>query len=147
MLVLCIAAALVSVSFGNAGLMSWYARLAKPLFAPPPWMFAPIWITLDMLAAVAAWRVWVARDAPARRPAMVFFAIELLLSMAWPMAMFTLRLPAAAAIEVGILWLAALATTTAFFEVSRIAALLVTPMLLWATFASMLSIEIWRLNG
>jgi translocator protein len=136
----------VKVSFSVAGLSSWYPELAKPLFAPPPWMFAPIWMTLDLIAAVAAWRVWVVLAAPARRPAMVLFAIQLLLSVAWPMAMFTLRLPAAAAIEVGVLWLLVLATTTAFFEVSRIAALLMTPTLLWTTFASVLSIEIWRLN-
>jgi translocator protein len=147
LLLLCLAAAGVSASFSTAGLAYWYPGLAKPLFAPPPWMFAPIWMTLDVMAAIAAWRVWIARDAPARRPAMVLFAIQLLLSVAWPMAMFTLRLPAAAAIEVGVLWLAVLATTTAFFEVSRLAALLMTPMLLWTTFAAILTVEIWRLNG
>lgn len=147
LVVLCLAAAGVKVSFSMAGLMHWYPELPKPPFAPLPWMFAPIWTALDLMAAVAAWRVWVARAAPARRPAMLVFGVQLLLSVAWPIAMFTLRIPAVAAIEVGVLWLAALVTTTAFFEVSRIAALLMTPTLLWTTYASLLSIEIWRLHG
>jgi translocator protein len=147
LLILCLAAAGVSVSFSTAGLIYWYPGIAKPLFAPPPWMFAPMWMALDVLGAVAAWRVWVARGAPARRPALVIFAIQLILSMAWPMTMFMLRIPAVATIEIAVLWLAVLATTAAFFEVSRIAALLMTPMLLWTTFASVLSIEIWRLHG
>jgi translocator protein len=147
LLILCLAVAGVSVSFSNAGLIYWYPGLAKPPFAPPPRMFAPMWVALDVLAAIAAWSVWVARAAAARRPALVIFLMQLILSMAWPMAMFTLRIPAVATIEIGVLWIAVLATTTAFFEVSRIAALLMTPTLLWTTFASVLSIEIWRLNG
>jgi translocator protein len=147
LLILCLAAATLSVSFTSAGLTYWYAGLAMPAFAPPSWIFAPTWIALDLMAAVAAWRVWIARAAPARRPALVIFAAQLLLGMAWSIAMFTLRIPAVAAIEAGVLWLAVLATTTAFFEVSRIAALLMTPMLFWTTFASVLSIEIWRMHG
>ncbi len=146
LLAFCLVAAGVSVLFSTAALKYWYPGLAKPPFVPPAWMFAPVWTTLDVLAAVGAWRVWVARAAPTRRPAMVLFAIQLLLSIVWPMAMFTVRLPAAAAIEIGVLWIAVLATTTAFFEVSRIAALLMTPTLLWTTFVGVLSIEIWRLN-
>lgn len=147
LLILCLASAGISMAFSAAGLKYWYSGLAKPPLAPLPWMFAPIWAALDVMAAVAAWRVWVTRTAPARRPAMILFAVQLLLGVAWPFAMFTLRIPALAAIEVGVLWLAVLATTAAFFEVSRIAALLMTPMLLCTTYASWLSIEIWRLHG
>jgi translocator protein len=146
-MVFCLASAGISVAFSAVGLNYWYPGLAKPPFALQPWMFAPIWAALDVMAAVAAWRVWVARTAPVRRPALVIFAVQLLLGVAWAIAMFTLRIPAVAAVEVGVLWLAVLATTTAFFEVSRIAALLMTPTLLWATYASVLSIEIWRLHG
>ncbi len=104
-------------------------------------------MTLYVMMAVAAWRVWVARQAKARRPALLLFMVQLGLNVAWPLVFFTLRMPGAAAIELGILWVSILATTVVFFGASRIAALLMTPYLLWVTFAGFLNIAIWRLNG
>jgi tryptophan-rich sensory protein len=36
----------------------WYARLNKPAFNPPPWIFGPVWTLLYVLIAIAGWRVW-----------------------------------------------------------------------------------------
>ncbi len=36
----------------------WYAGLGKPGFNPPNWLFAPVWMVLYVLIAVAGWRVW-----------------------------------------------------------------------------------------
>jgi tryptophan-rich sensory protein len=33
---------------------TWYAALAKPVWTPPNWLFAPVWTTLYVLMAVAA---------------------------------------------------------------------------------------------
>ena len=49
--------ALASV-FTEPNITSWYAALAHPSFAPPNWLFAPVWTALYGLMAVAAWRVW-----------------------------------------------------------------------------------------
>ncbi|HET7322742.1 MAG TPA: TspO/MBR family protein, partial [Halococcus sp.] len=44
------------------------------------------------------------------------------------------------------LWAAILATIIAFARVSRRAALLLVPYLVWVSFATYLNVAIWRLN-
>ena len=36
----------------------WYARLTKPAFNPPGWIFGPVWTVLYVIIAVAGWRIW-----------------------------------------------------------------------------------------
>ena len=43
--------------FSEPSIPTWYANLVHPAIAPPNWVFAPVWTTLYILMAVAAWRV------------------------------------------------------------------------------------------
>ena len=35
----------------------WYTSLIEPRFAPPSWVFAPVWTTLYLLIATSAYRI------------------------------------------------------------------------------------------
>jgi tryptophan-rich sensory protein len=62
----------------------------------------------------------------------------------WTYVFFKRRSPGWALVEIIFLWVAIAATTGP--KVSRTAALLLLPYLLWTGFAAVLNYSIWRLN-
>ena len=130
----------------QASVNDWYQTLKKPLLNPPNWLFAPTWITLYVMMAVAAWRVWIRSRSRARRTAMLAFAIQLTLNLTWSFLFFGAKSPGLAAIEIFALWIAIIASLIIFWRIDRLAGWLMCPYLLWVTFASYLNISIFSLN-
>ena len=122
------------VTAGSVG--TWYRTLEKPFFNPPDWVFAPVWTTLFVMMAVAAWRVWRAQAWPLIRTALVLYAIQLALNVAWSALFFGARSPGAALIV----------TARVFARFDRIAAWMMAPYAAWVAFATLLNAAIWRLN-
>jgi benzodiazapine receptor len=121
---------------------TWYAGLSHPAIAPPNWVFAPVWTTLYVLMAVAAWRVW--KQTGLRSIEMTACAVQLALNFAWCAIFFGLHRIGAALIEIAGLDLAVLATTILFFRRDRLAGLLFAPYLAWVLFATLLTCAFWR---
>jgi translocator protein len=143
-LLLCFAAA----AFGGLFMPGeWYASLKKPSWNPPGWVFGPVWTTLYVMMAVAAWLVWKRGGFSAQRPALVLFLVQLALNAAWTPLFFGLHRPGLAFAEMLLLWLAIAATLAAFRRVSRVAAWLLAPYLAWVSFAAALNLGLWRLNS
>lgn len=144
---ICFAAAgaggvVTSVSVGE-----WYQTLKKPSWTPPDWLFGPVWTTLYMMMAVAAWLVWRRGGWSAARAPLSLFALQLGLNVGWSAIFFGFRSPGLAFTEILILWLAIAATTVSFLGRSILAALLFVPYLAWTTFAAFLNLAIWRMNA
>ena len=72
--------------FTEPSIPGWYAALIRPAIAPPNWVLAPVWTTLYLLMAVAAWRVW--RKTGLRNPAIYAFAGQLFLHLCWSAVFF-----------------------------------------------------------
>ncbi|SHK68755.1 TspO and MBR related proteins [Pseudonocardia thermophila] len=121
-----------------------YAALEQPPWAPPPWLFGPVWTVLYVLIAVSGWLVW--RRAGLTSPAHVVYAVQLLLNMAWTPLFFAAGLIGPAFAEIVVLWIAIVATIVLFARIDKIAAWLLVPYLAWVTFASALNLAIWVLN-
>mgnify|MGYP003390446608 CR=1 FL=1 len=122
----------------------WYAALKKPSWNPPGWLFGPVWTTLYVMMAVAAWLVW--RSGGNSRGAMILFFSQLALNFAWSFLFFGARSPWLGLVDIAMLWVALLITTIVFFGKSRAAGLLMAPYLAWVSFAAVLNFTIWRLN-
>ena len=126
----------------------WYASLAKPDWTPPSWVFGPAWTILYAMMALAAWRLWRrlgARPLEARR-ALVLFAVQLALNLAWTPVFFGMQRPDLALVVILLLWVAIAATIVAAWQACKTAAALLMPYLAWVTFATALNMAIWRLN-
>jgi len=143
----CQLAGFVGSIFTRAAIPAWYAQLQKPWFTPPNWLFAPMWISLYLLMAVAAYLVWQKGFAVhGVRPALAIFLLQLLLNALWSPVFFGLRSPLAGAVIIILLWLAIVATIFAFAKVSPPAAWLLLPYILWVSLATALNISIAILN-
>ena len=143
---LCFAVAGIGGSWTAGEVKGWYRTLTMPSFAPPNWVFGPVWSVLYALMAVAAWRVWLSAQAQARTWALVLFLLQLALNLAWTWIFFRQHAIGLALIEVLLLWAAIGATTLAFGRVAPLAAWLMAPYLAWVTFATVLNAAFWRLN-
>lgn len=125
----------------------WYAALEKPSWNPPNSVFAPVWTTLYVLMGVAAWLVWRQVGLSRGRVALGMFLFQLVLNALWSYLFFGLQRPGFALVEIVFLWVAILTTTMAFWRVSRPAGALLLPYLAWVSFASVLNLQLWRLNA
>jgi translocator protein len=130
--------------FTEPSIPTWYAALRHPAIAPPNWVFAPVWTTLYVLMAVAAWRVW--RITCTKSPEMIAYAFQLLLNFCWSAIFFAAHKIGLALVEIVILDAAVLATMLLFFRKDRIAGLLFLPYLGWVLFATALNQGFWTLN-
>jgi tryptophan-rich sensory protein len=115
-----------------------------PAIAPPNWVFAPVWTTLYVMMAVAAWRVW--RISGTRSKEMAAYGVQLALNFAWSAIFFAAHQIGLAMIEIALLVLAILVTAILFFRRDRLAVLMFLPYLGWTSFAAILTHAFWVLN-
>ena len=135
--------ALASV-FTEPGIRTWYAGLLRPAYAPPDWVFAPVWTTLYVVMAVAAWRVW--RITGTKSLEIGFYALQLLFNFGWSAIFFGAHQIGLALADICLLLLLILAATILFWRRDRIAGLLFLPYLAWTGFTATLSYGFWVLN-
>jgi tryptophan-rich sensory protein len=138
------AAGVGGVASMNAG--SFYADLIRPDWAPPAWLFAPVWTVLYLLIGVAAWLVWRARGFGGAHGALALFIVQLFANALWTWLFFAWRQGALAFGEILLLWVLIVATIAAFWRVHRVAAALLLPYLAWVSFASALTFAVWQRN-
>lgn len=123
-----------------------YEGLNRPAWAPPGWVFGPVWTVLYGLMAVAAWLVWRRGEQADVRGALRLYGAQLVANALWSWLFFAWREGAWATVEIVILWGLILATLVAFARVQWLAGWLLAPYLAWVTFATALCYSTWRMN-
>lgn len=123
-----------------------YSLLSRPSWAPPGWVFGPVWTMLYLMMGCAVWLVW--RDGGWRQQgrALWIFMAQLIANGLWSWLFFAWHLGAVATVGIVVLWLLVIWTTVEFWRRQRIAGVLLMPYLGWVSFASALCFFIWRMN-
>jgi tryptophan-rich sensory protein len=137
-----LAAGLGSI-FTASSVSTWYLTLNKPSFNPPSWVFGPVWTALFILMGISLFLVWKKK---VDKKAMAFFGVQLGLNVLWSIFFFGLRNPALAFVEIIVLWSAILINIIYFYKISKPAAYLLVPYILWVSFAAVLNFTIFYLN-
>lgn len=139
-----IAGALGAVASVRAA--DFYAHLTQPSWAPPAWLFGPVWTVLYILMAVGAWLVWRERGLAGARVGLSLFVIQLIANAAWTWLFFHWHLGALSMAEIVVLWFLIAATISTFWPIHRVAAALLVPYLAWVSLATALTWSLWRMN-
>jgi tryptophan-rich sensory protein len=121
----------------------WYRSLNKPRWTPPDWLFPVAWTVLYLSMSVAAARVAMVGDSG---QALALWSVQIALNALWTPVFFGLRRLGAGLVIIFLLWLAVAATMLAFWQVDRIAGLLLAPYLLWVSIAGALNRSVWVRN-
>ncbi|MFI5586480.1 TspO/MBR family protein [Amycolatopsis sp. NPDC051758] len=120
-----------------------YEGLNQPAWAPPGWLFGPVWTVLYLLIAVSGWLFW---RAGGTRREFAWYAAGLVLNAAWTPLFFAAGAYTVALVEIVALDLVVAATALVFRRRSPAAAALQLPYLAWTLFATSLNAAIVVLN-
>ncbi|MEU5365885.1 TspO/MBR family protein [Streptomyces sp. NPDC005925] len=122
-----------------------YKALTKPAWAPPEWLFGPVWTVLYGTIAVAAWLV-LRRRTNGHAVPMAWWSLQLALNLAWTPLFFASDAYGLAFADICLLLVALAATVVVFGRRRPVAAVLLLPYTAWVTFAAALNLSIWLLN-
>lgn len=131
---------------------AWYGGLAKPALNPPDWVFGPVWIVLYALMGIALWLIWSFKETEDQKKtgyktkAISLFIAQLTLNALWSPVFFGYHSIGNALVIIVLLWAAVVLTIFIFSKISKVAACLLLPYILWIGFAGYLNYSIWRLN-
>lgn len=146
-ILLCIIVGSIGSLVTITGPGSWYASLQKPFFAPPNWVFAPVWITLFTLMGIAVYIIW--QSGPEKRDVRIaigIFCVQFFFNVIWSFLFFGLKSPLLGFIDILILWVMIVVTLWAFYRVKKSAAYLLIPYIAWVTLASALNGAVYFMN-
>lgn len=138
------AAAVGAAASANAG--TFYQQLVRPAWAPPGWVFGPVWTVLYVLMGVAAWIVWRPAGFRAAVVPLTLFLVQLAVNALWTWLFFIWKQGGWAFAEILVLWVLILATLVTFWRARPVAGILLVPYLGWVTFAAVLNFVTWRMN-
>jgi translocator protein len=126
---------------------AWYANLNQPSFAPPAWVFGPVWSVLYVIIAASfGYVLYLAFKQ--RLPWVVFlpFGLNLLFNLAFSPLQFGLKNNLLAAVDIVLILGTLLWAMWAIRQHAPWVAYVNVPYLLWVSFATVLQLSITWLN-
>lgn len=127
--------------------METFTLLNKPPLSPPGWLFPIVWTILYILMGVASYIVLVSNaSTESKSTALKVYFLQLVVNFFWSLIFFNLEQYLFAFIWLIFLWVLIIITIILFYNISKTAAYLLIPYLLWVTFAGYLNLAIYLIN-
>jgi len=126
---------------------SWYQQLIKPSWAPPSWLFGPVWTVLYVIIAVSFGAVFVKairKQIPGT--VVVPFILNLIFNLAFTPIQFGLKNNLLASVDILLTVGTLIWALTAIWPYLKWVSLVNMPYLLWGLFATGLQLTITYLN-
>lgn len=124
-----------------------YSELIKPTWAPPSWIFGPVWSFLYLLIAISFGTVFY-KLATKQIPFMVAlpFILNIIFNATFTYFQFGLKNNTLAAIDILLVLATLIWAMIAVFPFARWITYIQIPYLLWVSFATVLQLTITYLN-
>lgn len=125
----------------------WYATLVKPSWAPPSFLFGPVWTVLYILIAISfgfVVRLW--WDKKINWKIALPFGLNIIFNLLFTPIQFGLRNNELALVDIILVLATLIWAMKVIYKVKREIALAQIPYLLWVSFATLLQLNITLLN-
>ena len=129
---------------GNPG--SYYYSLDLPPFAPPSWIFGPMWTVLYILMGMALYFLTQMDERKLKRKLLTLFVIQFICNFLWSALFFNLQSNFLAAVDITILVIVLTILLYHLWLHFRLVMWLLVPYYLWVLFATLLNYSIYFLN-
>ncbi|MDA0208409.1 MAG: tryptophan-rich sensory protein [bacterium] len=147
-ILICQMAGIVGSIFTSPSIDAWYETLTFPPLRPPNWLFGPVWILLYTLMGISVYLIYTGKKKKkARKAAVQLFAAHLVLNAVWSIVFFGTNELWLSLLIILALTAFIIALIRSFYPLSKSAAYLLVPYLLWVSFATYLNAGIWLLNA
>ncbi len=120
-----------------------FASVRQSALTPPAWLFPLVWTILYILMGTASYLIY--QKAPSSN-AILFYALQLFFNFFWSIWFFNCGWYLFSFFWLLCLWILILFTILSFYKISKPAAYLLLPYLLWVTFAGYLNLMVYLLN-
>ncbi len=125
-----------------------YEQLFKPPLSPPEWLFPVVWSVLYFLMGVSSYLIMTSDSSKGQKEdALWQYFVQLGINLIWPILFFYFELRLGSFIWIIVLLAAVFKMIVDFWRISKPAAILQIPYLIWLLFATYLNGAIFLLNG
>lgn len=126
---------------------SWYSTLLKPSWAPPSWVFGPVWTVLYIMIALSFGRVlYIAWKKKIRFTVALPFILNLIFNFSFTPLQFGLKNNLLASIDILLVLGTLIWAMSAIRPHARWIAYMQIPYLVWVSFATVLQLTITYMN-
>ena len=121
----------------------WYSEILLPSFNPPSWVFGPVWTTLYIFMSIATWSAW---NKTLDKKILQIYFVHLFFNSIWSVIFFGFHQILIALIDLVVILIFIIWLMKIYYQVNKISFLLMTPYLLWSSYALILNATIFYLN-